>query len=111
MNRYVFLKVFSVLIAVFSQILLKKSANKKYDSVIKEYLNLFVIIGYGLFFISSILSVISLRGISISLSSIIEALSYILIPIVSYLILKEKINRKQLLGMIIIIIGIIIFNI
>lgn len=110
MNKYVLLKILSVLIAAFSQLLLKKSANKKYDSVIKEYLNFLVIFGYGMFFISSILSVISLRGISISLSSIIESLSYIIVPILSYYVLKEKINKKQLLGMVIIIVGIIIFN-
>lgn len=111
MTSYVLLKLLSVIIAVFSQILLKKSANRKYESKIKEYLNVLVIVGYGMFFISSIISIVSLRGITISLSSIIESLNYILIPIASYFILKEKINRKQSIGMIIIIIGIIIYNI
>lgn len=110
MNKYVLLKIGSVLVAAISQILLKKSANIKYDSRIKEYLNAFVIIGYGMFFISSIMSVISLRGMSISYSSIIESLSYIVVPILSYFLLKEKLNRKQVIGMIIIVVGIIVFN-
>lgn len=110
MSKYVLLKIGSVLVAAISQILLKKSANKQYNSRIKEYLNAFVIVGYGMFFISSLMSVISLRGISISYSSIIESLSYIIVPILSYYLLKEKLNKKQLFGMIIIIVGIIIFN-
>jgi len=40
--------VASVVVASFSQILLKKSAAKKYDNVIKEYLNPYVIIGYAI---------------------------------------------------------------
>ena len=110
MNKYVLLKIISVLIAVISQILLKKSANEHYDNKLREYLNEFVIVGYGLFFLSSIISVISLKGIAISYSSIIESLSYILIPISSYIFLKEKINKKQLIGMVIIIVGVLIFN-
>lgn len=111
MNKYVLLKIIAVLIAAFSQILLKKSANIKYDNKIREYLNAFVIIGYGLFFGSSILSVISLKGTTISYSSIIESLSYILVPILSYFFLKERINNKQFIGMIVIIVGVLVFNI
>lgn len=110
MNKYLLLKLISVLIASISQILLKKSANKTYNNKINEYLNVLVVIGYVLFVISSIMSVVSLKGITISYSSIIESLSYILVPILSYLILKEKFNNKQVVGIIVIIIGIIIYN-
>ena len=36
--------VLSVIVASFSQILLKVGANKKYDSIKKEYLNRYVVI-------------------------------------------------------------------
>lgn len=110
MNKYVLLKVISVSIAAFSQILLKKSANKEYDSKIREYLNSFVIIGYFLFTVSTIFSVFSLRGTSIAFSSVIGSLNYILVPILSFIFLKERVNKVQLIGMIIIIIGVIIFE-
>ena len=110
MNNYLLLKLISVLIASMSQILLKKSANKAYNSKIKEYLNVLVIVGYILFFISSILSVVSLKGITISYSSVIESFSYILVPFLSRLLLKEKINNKQVIGMVIIIVGVLLFN-
>ena len=109
MNKYFLLKVLSVFIATVSQILLKKSANKEYNSRIKEYFNIFVIIGYGLFFCSSVLTIFSLKGITIAHSTILESLSYILVPTLSYLLLHERINSKQFIGMIIIVIGIIIY--
>ena len=111
LNKYVVLKVISVLIAALSQILLKKSALKHYDNRVREYLNVLVIVAYALFFASSILGIYSLRGISISFSTIIESLSYILIPVLSYLFFKEKISQKQFVGTFIIIVGIVIFNI
>ena len=110
MNEFVFLKLVSVIISAFSQILLKKSAIKVYDSRIKEYLNVLVIFAYGLFFLSTVFSVFALRGISISFSTIIESFSYFLIPTLSYIFFKEKITRMQMLGIIIILIGIIVYT-
>ena len=42
-------------IASSSQMLLKKSAEKSYASVIKEYLNVFVIAGYSLLVVSMVI--------------------------------------------------------
>ena len=36
----------SVIVAIFSQILLKKSAKLTYEKIIKEYLNIYVIVAY-----------------------------------------------------------------
>lgn len=110
MNSYVLSKVLSVFVAVASQILLKKSANKHYDSKIKEYLNFEVIFAYGMFFISMLMSVYGLKGMSISYSSIIESLSYILIPITGYVFFKEKITQKQYIGILIIMAGIVVYS-
>lgn len=56
-NKYMFLLVASVIVASLSQILLKKSASKAYTSVIREYLNAYVIIGYGMMVLSTLLTV------------------------------------------------------
>ena len=110
MSSFVLLKLSGVLIAVISQILLKRSAMKKHDNMIKEYLNFDVIVAYGLFFLSTLIGIYSLKGISISLSSIIESLSYILVPLSGYLFFHEKIGKIQMYGMIMIFIGIIVFG-
>ena len=41
----------------------------------------------------------------------IEALGYVFIPLLSITILKEKISKKQILGISIILLGIVIFQI
>ena len=108
MNKYVLVKVISVLIGAFSQLLLKKSAMKKYENWIREYLNVYVISAYGLFFISTFIGVYALKGMSISFSTIIESLSHILVPSLTYLFFKEKVSRRQMFGIAIVLVGIII---
>ena len=46
-NPYIMGMFLSVTVASFSQVLLKKSAMKTYDSSIREYLNVWVIGGYS----------------------------------------------------------------
>lgn len=100
----------SVLVASISQIMLKKSADRKYDRWIDEYLNFRVIFAYGLFFLSSLMTVYAYKFVPLSLGPVLEASGYIFVSVMGYLILKEKIGRKKLLGLIVIIAGIILFN-
>lgn len=111
MDKYLLIKIVAVLIAAYSQILLKKSADMKHNSLIQEYLNPRVVIAYVIFAISVLLSIISLRGISIGFSAIVESLNYVLIPILGYLFFKERMNNRQILGIALIVIGIIVYNI
>ena len=110
MNKYIIIKLICVLLGACSQILLKISANKKYDNPIKEYLNPLVITSYWIFTLCLIIGTYSLKGISLSFYSIIESLSYILIPIFSFVFLKEKITKFQIIGITIIFIGFIIYG-
>lgn len=109
-NTYTVVKIISVVIAALSQVLLKISANKKYDNRIKEYLNPLVIIAYGIFGLSMLMGVYSLKGITISLSYVLESLSYILIPILGLMFFKEKLNKMQFVGTLIIIVGVLLYN-
>ncbi len=108
-NKYVFIFVLSVFIASCSQIILKKSADKKHESFIKEYLNLPVIIGYGMMFLSTILTIIAFRKIAFKNGPIIESIGYIFVLLLSRIFLDEKITKNKLIGNIIIILGIIVF--
>lgn len=103
--------VLSVCIASISQILLKKSANNNNNNAINEYLNKYVIVAYGLLFLSTILTMYAYKQLDLSIGVIIESISYIIITILSYFILKEKITKNKLIGIFMIIIGIAIFSI
>lgn len=110
MTLYVFLFVFSVFISSVSQTILKTSAKKKYDNRLQEYLNPKVIIAYGIFFLSSLITVVAYKYVPLSLGPILESCGYIFITLLGYFILHEKVGKKKLIGLIVILMGISIFN-
>ncbi len=107
---YYLLSLLAVLIASFSQIILKKSALREYDSVIKEYWNPYVIIGYGMLFSSMILAILAYSGLEFKIVPVLESVGYILVMFLSRLFFREKITLKKAIGTILILAGVIIFN-
>ena len=100
----------SVFISSVSQILLKKSAEIKYPSKIREYLNPYVIIGYGLFFGCTIISMFALKVVPLSMSPVLESFGYIFVAVLSFFFLKEKFTKRQLIGTALIIIGVVVYS-
>ena len=107
---YSLIMVSATLISSFSQIMLKKSAQKTYPSKIREYLNPIVIIAYGLFFGCTLLSLYALKVVPLSMSPILEASGYIFVAVLSFAFFKEKLTKKQLVGMVLIIGGIVVYS-
>lgn len=105
---YIILALLSALVAAFSQIILKISADKTYSSHIREYINLPVISAYGLFMLSFVFSYFALYGLDFSVNSVINASSYIFVAALGYFIIKEKINLWKAGGLALIVAGIII---
>lgn len=103
--------VFSVFVASVSQILLKKSALMDHPSLIKEYLNPYVIAGYGLLVASTVLTIIAFSKIDYKNGPIVESLGYIFVMFMSLIFFNEKITKKKLIGNLLILLGIFIFYI
>lgn len=114
MNKTVLLYSSILLIGVFlsaiSQVMLKKAALKKYDSVIQEYLNPLVIIAYFIFFMTTFCSILAYKGIPLSMGPILEATSYIYVTFFGVRIFKEKINKRKLVALLLIIAGIFVYS-
>ena len=100
----------SVLISSVSQVILKTSANKEHSNIIKEYLNLRVISAYGMFFASTIITVIAYKYVPISLGPVLESFGYVFVAVLSYFILKEHLTKKQIIGMVLIVTGVMIVS-
>ena len=109
-SRVLFTLLFlvSVFVSSVSQIILKNSANKEHGSAIKEYLNLQIIGAYSLFFLSTLMTVFSYKGVPLSMGPILETTGYIWVSVLGYIFLKEKISKQKLCGLIMIIAGIIL---
>lgn len=108
---YIIILLVSVFISAVSQIILKTAANKTYESAIKEYLNFRVIFSYGLFFLSTILTMIALKKVPLSMQPILESTSYIYVSVMGYLLLKERFSKRKLLGLALILLGIFVYSI
>lgn len=103
--------LFSVIISNISQVLLKKSAQKKYASFIKEYLNPYVISAYTIFLFATFTTIYAYKGIPLSLGAVLDSSGYIFISILGMLFLGEKITWKKAISLCVIVTGIIAFSI
>lgn len=100
----------SVLISSISQILLKKSADRTYDSRLKEYLNPLVIVAYIMFFCSMMITMYCYRYVDVSAGPIFESAGYVFVGILGFIFLKEKFTIKKTIGMVLILLGIVVFS-
>lgn len=99
-----------VFISAVSQVMLKKAAQKTYGNPINEYLNPLVIFAYILFVGTTFLSIIAYKGIPLSMGPILEATGYLYVAVFGVTIFREKMNRRKLSALAMIILGIIIYS-
>jgi len=99
----------SVVVASFSQLLLKKAARTSYANYIREYLNVWVISGYVFMMASTLLTTLAYKGLDYKNGPVIEALGFAFVMILSRLFFDEKITKKKLVGNLLIFVGILVF--
>ena len=100
-----------VFISAISQVILKKSAMKNYDSPIKEYMNPLVIFAYFLCVMTTVCTVIAYRVVPLSLGGVLATLEYIFVALIGFLFFKERASRRKLLGLAVIVFGTILYQI
>lgn len=110
MITYSLILLVAYFISAVSQVLLKKAAEKKYAHHIQEYLNPLVIFAYILFFGTTFLAIYSYKVVPLSMGPILEAANYIWISIFGVVFFKEKIGKRKIGSLLIIICGILVFG-
>lgn len=99
-----------VFLCACSQLLLKKSAEKVHYSLIASILNWRVIVAYGIFFCSLLMNITAMQhGVELKCMPIIESLGYIFVPLLSFFVLKERLDIRVLSSMMLIIVGVFVF--
>ena len=109
MINYLIVFLIAVFISSLSQVLLKKSANRDYNNIVKQYLNFRVIVAYILFFLSNLIAIYAYKVIPLSLGGILDSTGYIYAIIFGATIFNEKINLKKIISILLIVTGIIIY--
>lgn len=112
-DLFLFCYLLTFLVVIFTSIghlLLKISANHvaKYGGRI--YTHPISILGYIIFAIVAYLSIYAMKGLDLTIFFALNSLTYICIPILAFLVLKESITRNKIIGIIIIAIGVLMFN-
>ena len=101
----------AVALTAISQLLLKIGANRgKSRHPVKLFLNPFTAIAYALFFIVTLLNLYAYKMLPLKCAVVVLPFTYILVGILSFIFLKEKMTRNQLIGAGIIILGVVLFN-
>lgn len=108
-SRFVLVMFLSVITASISQVLLKKSALRSYDTVVKEYLNPYVFSGYGLLLVSMFLTVYAYSGMDYKNGPVIESMGNVVVLILGYFVFGERISIRKMTGIMCIITGIVVF--
>ena len=111
MLRYWIALFAAVVLSSFSQMLLKKAAQIKYENVIKEYLNPWVISGYFLLAASTICVIFAFKGVDFKNGPVIESLGFPLVMLLGRLFYGEKLTKNKLIGMGLIMLGVVIYYI
>ena len=112
MNNPLFyiLMLSSAAITAFSQIILKKSADKKHKGFIFEYINPYVLFSYVCYFGVLVLNVFIYTKVDYRFGVVINSMASVFVMLFSKLMLKETITRRCIWGNTLIILGIVIFS-
>jgi drug/metabolite transporter (DMT)-like permease len=68
------------------------------------------VVAYIIFAIVAFLSIIAMKGLDLKVFFALNSLTYICIPLLAYLVLKESFTRNKVIGVMIISLGVIFFN-
>ena len=100
----------SVFLAACAQMLLKEGARQQYAQWWRQYINAWVIGGYAIMLGTMLMNIFAMsKGVQVKEVSIIESMSYLFVPALSFMIFKEKLTWRKVGAIAIIVIGVIVF--
>lgn len=106
---YVLLYLGSTFLASVSQVLLKKAAMREHKSLLAEYTDWRVILGYGLFVGCTLLTMLAYRGVPLNVGPVLEATGYLNVTIFGVTIFHERMNPKKIGALALILLGIVVY--
>ena len=110
LGLYIGIMLVGIFISSISQVMLKKASMKEYPSRIKEYLNPLVIGAYVIFVAATFCSIYAYKVVPLSWGPIIESSGYFFITAFGVLVFKERLTRRKVIALFVIVIGIVVFS-
>lgn len=109
MILYIFTLIVMTILASVASLFLKRASGS--DGLLNLIRNVNLYIGAFLYLISSILNIWMLKSLDYSVVLPLTSLTYIWTMMLSYAILKEKITKKKIEGVLLILLGAIFVSI
>lgn len=110
MSSYHLLFLFAVAVAGFGQVALKRAAMEEQGrSLLRQYANGYVLLGYFLMLCSMGMASIAYRGMPLKAGPALDSLGFMFVPIMGRVFFGERITRTKGLGFLLIVSGILIF--
>ena len=100
-----------VFLTSIGHLLLKIAATRSTESGIRIYTHPLSIVGYGIFAGVALVSIYAMKGLDLKVFFALYSLTYICIPVLSYLVLKESFTSNKVIGVIVITVGVLLFSI
>ena len=109
---YILLAIFIQFLVAYGQYNLKVGSRRLdlKKNLAYNIKNWNLVLAIILFLIITVLSIVTMRFMEFSIFYSFTALNYLFIMFLSWKILKEKFDRLRILGNVLVIIGVIIFN-
>ncbi len=106
---YILLLIIMTLLGSIASFFLKKAADFKCISEL--IINQSLYIGAGLYFVSALLNIYILRYLDYSVVLPFTSITYVWTFVISHHVLKERIGRKKIIGILGIIFGTVLINV
>ncbi len=107
--KYFIILVMMTLMGSFASMFLKKASGK--ETILKMLKDKNIYIGGMLYLMAALLNIYVLKFLEYSTVLPLTAITYIWTLIISHTLLKEKISRKKICGVVAIIVGVILIAI
>lgn len=99
-----------VLACSASQLLLKKSATEEHRNRLAVMVNGKTILAYTVMFVTLVMNIFAMKnGVLLKEMSVLESLGFVFVPLLSAIFLSEKLSRKNIVAIIFVVLGEIVF--
>lgn len=107
---YILIALLSVFIASCAQMLLKRSAQSQHKYWWRQYVNGWVIVGYGTLFLTMVLNIWCMHnGLLLKQLGVVESTAYVFVPALSWFLFHEPVSKRKVLAILMIVVGVIVF--
>ena len=112
MTKYYIAAIIAVVLTAIAQLVLKKGAlaGLKKQGFWGSYFNIYSLTGYGLFVVVTLFNLFALKKVQLKEMTFILPITFVIVPLLSVWIFKERLNQKQVAGIVLIALGVLIFN-